>query len=191
MRRHRGVASFARSGGGGAKLKSGGQRFSPKCECEITNFPTKSDLQKGLRRNPKAFSGRNHKFSDQKQEKRSSPKFEGFFWPKSQILTFFPPKNTNFFLPKKYHGGQEKKSGGGEAKTKIGGAFPPAPPLEKRLRRQHCVQFHRLEMCISDLPFQGRLRYRSTCKIYLDFINYFAISQVFFFTRLIRTERFI
>ena len=27
----------------GAKLKSGGQRFSPKCElAEITNFPTKS-----------------------------------------------------------------------------------------------------------------------------------------------------
>ena len=130
MRRHRGVASFARSGG--AKLKSGGQRFSPKCECEITNFPTKSDLQKGLRRNPKVFSGRNNKFSDQKQEKRSSPKFEGFFWPKSQILTFFPPQNTNFFLPKKYRGGQEKNrggGGGGGAKTKIGGHCPPCPPF--------------------------------------------------------------
>ena len=80
----------------------------------------------GFRRNSKAFSGRNHKFSDQKQviskKKRSSPKSEGFLWPKSQILTFFPPKNTNFFLPKKCRGGQEKNRG---TKTKIGGALPP------------------------------------------------------------------
>ena len=48
---------------------------------------------KVLRRYAKAFSGRNHKFSDQKQviskKKRSSPKSEGFFWQKSQI---FRPK---------------------------------------------------------------------------------------------------
>ena len=45
---------------------------------------------KGFRRFPKAFSGRNYKFSDQKQmiskKKKSSPKSEGFFWPKSQII---------------------------------------------------------------------------------------------------------
>ena len=100
---------------GGAKLKSGGQRFSPKCE------------------------GRNHKFSDQKvfaekkkvtrkkkEKKRSSPKSEGFFWPKSQILTFFSPKNTNFFLPKKYRGGGKKKIGVQERKS--GGALPSLPP---------------------------------------------------------------
>ena len=68
---------------GGAKLKSGGQRFSPN------------------------FSGRN-----QKKKKKSSPKSEGFFWPKSQIWTFFPPNNSNFFLPKKFRGGARKKSGG-------------------------------------------------------------------------------
>ena len=53
-----------------------------------------SKKKKGLRRNPKAFSGRNQKFKRffqpktgdlQKQKKRSSPKFEGFFWPKSEI----------------------------------------------------------------------------------------------------------
>ena len=107
------------------------------------------------------FSGRNHKFSDQKQviskkkmsspksegffwpksqifrpkpgdlqkKKRPSPYSEGFFWPKSQILTFFPPKNSNFFLQKKYRGEQEKNRG---AKTKIGGALPP------RWRRAWC-----------------------------------------------------
>ena len=41
-----------------------------------------------------------------------SPKSEGFFRPKSQILTFFPAKNSNFFLPKKYRGGQEINRGG-------------------------------------------------------------------------------
>ena len=104
----RGVASFARSGGGGQNLNQGG---------------------KGFCQNPKAFSGRNHKFSAQKQvisKKKSSPKSEGIFWPKSQILTFFPPKNNNFFLPKKFCGGQEKSRRG--AKTKIGGALPPCPP---------------------------------------------------------------
>ena len=44
-------------------------------------------------------------------KKRSSPKSEGFFWPKSQIQTFFPAKNSNFFLPKKYRGGQEINRG--------------------------------------------------------------------------------
>ena len=85
--------------------------------------------KKGLRRNPKAFSDQNHKFSDQKQviskKKRSSPKSEGFFWPKSQILTLFPPKNTNFFLPKKYRGRARKNSGG---QTENLGGIAPLPP---------------------------------------------------------------
>ena len=95
---HRGVASFARSGG------------------------------KGFRRNPKAFSGRNHKFSAQKQV--ISQKKEGFFWPKSQILTFFPPKNINFFQ-KNSVGGQEKNRGG-KNENRVG-IVPPAPPLATRL----------------------------------------------------------
>ena len=81
-----GVSPASRDRGEGAKLKSGGQRFSPKSE--------------------------------------------GFFWPKSQILTFFSPKNTNFLLPKKYRGGQEKNRGG---KNENQGGI--APPLAMHL---HC-----------------------------------------------------
>ena len=58
----------------------------------------------------------------QKKKKTSSPKSEGFFWPKSQILTFFPPNNSNFFIPKKFRGGQEKNR---EGKIKNRGALPP------------------------------------------------------------------
>ena len=113
----RGVASFARSGG--AKLKSGGQRFSPN------------------------FSGRNHRFSDQKQviskkkkkKKRSSPKSEGFFWPKSQIFTrFFRPVAATSSSQKNSAGGK-KKIGRGE--TIIGGALPP--PLATRLGPRFAV----------------------------------------------------
>ena len=84
---------------GGAKLKSGGQGFSPN------------------------FSGRNHRCSPTK--KRSSPKSEGFFWPKLQILTFFPPNNSNFFLPKNSVGGQEKNRG--DKNENRGGIAPPPP----------------------------------------------------------------
>ena len=96
-----------------------------------------SKKKKGLRRNPMAFSDRNCKFSDQKQviskKKRSSPKSEGFFWPKLQNLTFFPPNNTNFFLPKKFRGGARKNRGGGGQKRKSEGHCPPdgdAPDLK-------------------------------------------------------------
>ena len=111
----------------GGKIKIRGQRFSPKCDrrlflAEITNFPTKCRRspkkkrnKKGLRRNPKAFSGRNHK-------KRSSPKSEGFLWPKSQILTFLCPKTPTSSSQKNTVGGKKKIGG----KTKIGGrALPP------------------------------------------------------------------
>ena len=56
---------------GGAKLKSGGQRFSPKCE---GFFWPKSQIFR-----PKAAG-------DLQKRKRSSPKSEGFFWLKSQIF---------------------------------------------------------------------------------------------------------
>ena len=104
----RGVASFARSGGG-AKFKSGGQRFS---------------------RNPKAFSGRNHKFSAHKQvisEKkglRRNPKaFSGrnvFSSEKQQLL---PPKKIPWRGKKKIEGG----------------IAPPAPPLATRLLEFHAA----------------------------------------------------
>ena len=94
--RNRGVASFARSGGG-AKLKSGGQSFFI--------IPESGDLQK--------------------KKKRSSPKSENFFWPKSRIQTFFPAKTCNFFPSKNTVGWQEINRG---AKMKIGGALPPCPP---------------------------------------------------------------
>ena len=136
MVQNRGVASFARSGG---KIKIRGAKvFAPN------------------------FSGRNHKFSDQKQviskKKMSSPKSEGFFWPKSQI---FRPKpgdlqkkkkafavfrrlllaeiaNFNVFSaqkqqllpPKKIPWGARKKSGGKNENR--GGALPP------RWRRAWC-----------------------------------------------------
>ena len=99
---------------GGAKLKSGGQRFSPKRE---GFFWPKSQIFR-----PKA--------GDLQKKKGASPTSEGFFWPKSQILTLFPPKNTNFFLPKKYRGGQEKNRGGGQ-KRKSGG-IAPLPPRWRR-----------------------------------------------------------
>ena len=59
--------------------------------------------KKGLRRNPKAFSGRNHKFK-----------------------RFFPATNSNLFLPKKYRGGQEINQGG--KNENLGGHCPPCPP---------------------------------------------------------------
>ena len=78
----------------------GGQRFSPKCEgffwpkSQIFR-PKAGDLQnkikKGLRRNPKAFSG-------------EIANFNVFSAQKHQLLP-----------PKKYRGGARKKSGGGIA----------------------------------------------------------------------------
>ena len=56
----RGVASFARSGGGGAKLKSGGQSRKPALN--LTQTCIIPEFDPNFRRNPKAFSGRNHKF---------------------------------------------------------------------------------------------------------------------------------
>ena len=113
-----------------------------------------------FRRKAKVFSDRNHKFSDQKQviskkKKRSSPKSEGFFWPKSQILTFFPPQNTNFFQ-KNTVGGKKKIEG---AKTKIGGRSP-LPPLATHLEAGHGMEwngrrfFHIPYWQFSSIPYQ-------------------------------------
>ena len=90
-------------GGGGSKIQNQGdkaenQRWTwPKLSFFLNwikaKFQRKSgDLKKkkGPRRNPKAFSGRNHKFK-----------------------RFFSAKNSNFFLPKIYRGGQGINRGGG------------------------------------------------------------------------------
>ena len=111
----RGVASFARSGGGGAKLKSGAkaenQRWtSPKHLLYLNWIKAKFQWKSG---------------DLKKKKKRSSPKSEGFFMPKSQIQTFFPAKNSNFFLPKKYRGGKEINQGG---INKNRGGNAPLPP---------------------------------------------------------------
>ena len=98
---------------GGGKLKSGGQRFSPKSErffwpkSQIFR-PKAGDLKK---KNLKVFAEIRTLFLAE--------------------ITNFPPTNTNFFVPKKYRGGQEKIGGGG-AKTKIGGALPPCSPRWRR-----------------------------------------------------------
>ena len=119
---------------GGAKLKSGGQRFSPKCE---GFFWPKSQIFR-----PKAGDLQKNK----NKKKRSSPKSKGSFWPKSQI---FRPKekkkvfteirrlflaeiaNFNVFSAQKHQllpppkntvGGQERNRGG---KNENRGAMPP------------------------------------------------------------------
>ena len=91
-----------------------------------------SKKKKGLRRNLKAFSGRKQAISKIKiKKKSSSPKSEGFFWPKLQVLTFFRPKNINFFIPKNTVGKARNKLGG--QKRKLGGIAPSAPSLATRL----------------------------------------------------------
>ena len=78
---------------------------------------------------------------------RSSPKSEGFFWPKSQIfrskagdlqkkkgLTLAKIANSNVFSAQKHQlkkiprGGKKKIGGGGGQKRKSGGHCPPCPP---------------------------------------------------------------
>ena len=97
----------------------------------------------GFRRNPKAFSGRNHKFSAQKQviskKKKDLRRNPRHFLAKITYFNVFLPKNINFFLLKKFRGGQEKNPGGGGQKWKSGGAWPP--PLATCLAhgpRGHC-----------------------------------------------------
>ena len=128
----------------GAKLKSGGQRFSPKSE---GFFRPKSQIFR-----PKAGD---------LQKKRSLPKSKGFFWPKSQIFRpkagdlqkkkkkgfcrtpkafsgqnrkferFFSAQKHQLLPPKNIPRGSKKKIGG--EKRKSGGHCPPAPPLATRL----------------------------------------------------------
>ena len=103
---------------GGAKLKSG---------------------VKGFRQNPKAFSGRNHKFSDQKQviskiklKKKVFAEIRKLFLPDIANFNVFSAQKHQLLPPKKIPWGARKKSGG--QKRKSGGHCPPAPPLATRLQ---------------------------------------------------------
>ena len=114
---------------GGAKLKSGGKGFRRNARAFSGRNRKFSDQKqviskkKGLRRNPKVFSGRNRKFSDQKQKSRWSPKNKVY----AEILRLFLAKiaNSNVFWAQKH---QLKKYRGGQEKNR-GGIAPPAPPL--------------------------------------------------------------
>ena len=122
--RGRGVTSFARSDGGGQNLNQGGKGFrrnGKDFSVEITNFPTKAgDLQnKGLRRNPKAFSGRNRKLSDQKQVISKKKKISA---QKHQLLH-----------PRKIPWGRQEKNRGDKNENR--GHCSPTPPLATRLVR--------------------------------------------------------
>ena len=90
---------------------------------------SKKKRKKGLRRNPKAFSGQNQVISKKKGLHRNpkafsarNHKFKRFFWPKP--ATFPSPKNTVGGLEINREGGQKRKSGG---------ALPPCPPLATHL----------------------------------------------------------
>ena len=60
------------------------------------------------------------------KKKRSSPKSEGFFWPKSRNLNGFSGQKQLLFPPKKISWGGKKQIGG--QKRKSGGQCPPCPP---------------------------------------------------------------
>ena len=123
----RGIASFAISG---YKIKIKGAKLKTRVELD-PNFHyswiglrrsfsenqviSKKKVFAEIRRlflaeitNLNVFSGQKQVITEKKKKKKwSSSKSEGFFWPKSQLLTVFPPKNSNFFLPKKYCGGKK------------------------------------------------------------------------------------
>ena len=130
---HRGVASFARSGGGGRIkiLKSVGQRFSPKWKAflaEITKFPTKSrwsPKKKVFAEIRRLFQAEITNFPT---KSRWSQKKKGLRWdPKAfsgqnrKFLRFFRPKTPS--SSQKNTVGGKKKIGG--SKTKTGGHCPP------------------------------------------------------------------
>ena len=84
---------------GGGKIKIGGKGFRRFLKAFFGQnfnvfFPPKAgDLQKkGLRRNPKAFSGRNHKFSGQNQV-ISKKKYTYFTKTFAKLIYFILTKN--------------------------------------------------------------------------------------------------
>ena len=100
--------------GGEAKLKSGGQRFSPKCE---GFFWPKSQIFR-----PNA--------GDLHKKKKVFAKIRGFFLAEIANFNVFSAQKHQLF-PKKYRGGARKKSGSqkrksGGQKRKSGGHSPPA-----------------------------------------------------------------
>ena len=113
---------------------------------EITNLnvffrPKTGDLQKkGLRRNPTAFSGRNHKLKHFFRPKPGDLQKKKVF---AEIRTLFLAKITNshgfssqkqqLFPAKKIPWGARNKSGGGGKNENRGEQCPPAPPLATRL----------------------------------------------------------
>ena len=105
------------------------KRIEAIFQLKLGDLPQK----KGLRRNPKAFSGRNKKFEGffwpKTKKKRSSAKSKGFFWPKSEIWGVLLPKTGDFSSHQ-----PALKSRWGTPKSQWGtlnldvGRVPPVPP---------------------------------------------------------------
>ena len=80
-------------GEGGSKIKIRGAKLKTSVEFD-PNFHC-------------SWIGLRQSFSENLRKKSSSPKSEGFFWPRSQILTFFRPKTATFSTQKNTVGGKK------------------------------------------------------------------------------------
>ena len=100
----------------------------------------KKKKKKGLRRNRKAFSGRNYKFKrffwretgDLQKKKGHRRNRKVFSGRNHKFKRFFGPKPATFSSPKNTVGARNKSGAGGQ-KRKSGEHCPPAPPLAMRL----------------------------------------------------------